>query len=268
MRFASTTLLVLPALGVAAQQVPLLDKIKSYLSQATAAVSSAIPSTPSSPVEAAENKVAASVASFVQHRLTLENWKEVLTVDPTASPPTTQDWLIFITGGNSTCFGLCGNVTQAWNASLPFLAAAPNAPSFAYLDCETEGVLCNSWSVGAPSLYHFTVPKPITDQSASIPTVRYQPLNRTTTTVETIKALIIDNEIGEVAPYEGIFHPFNGTLQQYGLAIPYGYTLWGFGKMPSWMPMILISFLSRTIMSKRMPGPVPRQAAAGRAGST
>jgi len=115
MRLAATTALVLPALTVAAQQVPLLDRIKGYLSQATAAVSSAIPSMPSSPVEAAKNNATASVASVVQHPLTLENWKEVLTVDLTASPPATQDWLIFSTGGNATCFGLCGNATKAWN---------------------------------------------------------------------------------------------------------------------------------------------------------
>lgn len=247
--------------------MPLLDRIKGYLSQATAAVSSAIPSMPSSPVEAAKNNATASVASVVQHPLTLENWKEVLTVDLTASPPATQDWLIFSTGGNATCFGLCGNATKAWNASLPFLAAAPNAPSFAYLDCETENILCNAWSVAAPSLYYFTVPKSMADQSAPAPTVRYQPLNRTTTTVDTIKALIIDNEIGKVAPYEGIFHPFNGALQQYGLAVPYGYAIWGFSKMPSWMPMIIISFISRTFMSKRMAGPTARQAAAARAQS-
>lgn len=115
MRFSSTIVLALPALTVAEQQVPLLDKIKGYFNQATAAVSSAIPSISSSPIEVVENIAAAKVVSVIQYPLTLDNWKEVLTVDPTASPPTTQDWLIFSTGGNSTCFGLCGNATKAWN---------------------------------------------------------------------------------------------------------------------------------------------------------
>ncbi|CBX93548.1 hypothetical protein IAQ61_009238 [Plenodomus lingam] len=266
MRFSSPLLLALPALAVAEQQqIPLLDKIKGFFSQATAAVSSAIPSVPSSPVEAAKEAAAAKVVEVIQHPLTLENWKEVLTVDPTASPPTTQDWLVFSTGGNSTCFGLCANVTKAWNASLPLIAAAPNPPKFAYLDCETENILCNSWSIGAPSLYYFQIPKPLADQSAPVPTVRYQPLNRTSTTVDTIKKLILDKEIEKVEPYEGIFHPFNGALQQYNLAVPYGYATWGFSKMPSWMPMIIISFLSRSFMSKRMAGPTPREAAAPRA---
>lgn len=259
MRFSSTLVLALPALALAEEQVPLLDKIKGFFNQATAAVSSAIPAAPSAPVDAAANKAAAKAAEAIQHPITLENWKEVLTVDPTASTPTTQEWLIFVTGGNSTCFGFCGNATKAWNASLPILAAKPNAPKFAYLDCETENILCNSWSVGAPSLYYFQIPKPLADQSAPVPTVRYRPLNRTSTTTETFKTLIVDNEIEKVEPYEGIFHPFNGQLQQFNLAIPYGYVTWAFSKMPSWMPMILISFLSRSFMSKRMSGPTAPQ---------
>ncbi|KAI8935025.1 hypothetical protein NX059_008689 [Plenodomus lindquistii] len=266
MRFSSPLLLALPALAAAEQaQVPLLDKIKGFFNQATAAVSSAIPSAASAPVEAATNSATAKVADAIQYPLTLENWKETLTVDPTASPPTTQDWLVFTTGGNTTCFGLCGNATKAWNASLPFLAAAPNAPKFAYLDCESEPLLCNAWSVGAPALYLFSIPKPLADQSAPVPLVRYKPLNRTSTTVETIKSLIIDREIEQVPPYEGIFHPFNGALQKYQLAVPYAYVTWGFSKMPSWMPMIIISFVSRSFMSKRMgPTPAPAPAAGAR----
>lgn len=115
MRVSSAILLALPALTVAEEQIPLLDKVKGFFNKATAVVSSAIPAAPSAPLEDATEKVAAKVASVVQYPITLENWKEVITVDPTASPPTTQDWLIFATGGNSTCFGLCGNVTKAWN---------------------------------------------------------------------------------------------------------------------------------------------------------
>jgi hypothetical protein len=81
-----------------------------------------------------------------------------------------------------------------------------------------------------------------------VPEVRYQPLNRTSTTIETFKALVVDKELEATAPYEGLFHPFNGALQQYNLAVPYGYATWGLAKMPSWLPMILISFFSRTFM--------------------
>ncbi|KAI2484623.1 hypothetical protein Ptr902_03563 [Pyrenophora tritici-repentis] len=263
MRFSSGLVLALPALAVAEEQIPILDKVKGFFNKATAAVSASISSMPSAPVDTATSKVAEKVAEVIQYPITLENWKEVMTVDATTSPPATQDWLVFTTGGNNTCFGLCGNVTKAWNASLPFIAAMPDAPKFAYLDCETEGVLCNSWSVGAPSLYYFQIPKPLADQSAPVPTARYLPLNRTATTAETIKKLIIDNEIEKVEPYTGHFHPFNGTLQQYNLAVPYGHATFWFAKMPSWMPMIVISFLSRSFMSKRMSGPTPAEVRAG-----
>jgi hypothetical protein len=257
MRFSSTLLLALPALAVAEEQVPLLDRVKGFFNKATAAVSSSIPAAPSAPVEAA----AAKAAEAVQYPLTLENWKDVLTVDPTVSAPATQEWLIFATGGNSTCYGFCGPVTKAWNASVPLIAAQPNAPKLGYIDCETENILCNSWSIGAPSLYHFRIPKPLADQSAPVPEVRYRPLNRTSTTTETFKTLILNKELESIPPYEGIFHPFNGALQQYNLAIPYGYATWGLAKMPSWLPMILISFFSRTFMGKRM-NPQPRAGAA------
>ncbi|KAF2130915.1 hypothetical protein P153DRAFT_313027 [Dothidotthia symphoricarpi CBS 119687] len=257
MRCSTTLLLALPALSAAQEQMPLLEKVKGFFNKATAAVSSAIPAAPSAPVEAA----AAKAAEAIQHPLTLETWKETLTVDPTVSTPTTQNWLIYITGGNSTCYGFCGDADKAWNASLPVLAAAPNAPKFALLDCETENILCNSWSVGAPSLYYFQIPKPLADQSAPVPTVRHMSLNRTSTTAETFKTLIVDNEIEKVEPYEGAFHPFNGLMQQYQLAIPFGYVSWALAKMPSWLPMIAVSFLSRSFMGKRMNPGAPQQGA-------
>lgn len=117
MRVSSGLLLALPALAAAEeQQIPILDKVKGFFNKASAAVSSTISaSMPSAPLDTATSEAAAKVAEVIQYPLTLENWKEVLTVDPTASPPTTQDWLVFSTGGNNTCFGLCGNVTKAWN---------------------------------------------------------------------------------------------------------------------------------------------------------
>lgn len=133
-------------------------------------------------------------------------------------------------------------------ASLPLLAARPNAPKFAVVDCEKEQLLCNSWSVGPPSLYYFQIPKPLADQSAPATTVRFLPLNRTSTTTETFKKLFVDGEYEKTAPYEGYFHPFDGEIQKYGLALPIAYVFWGFSKMPSWLPMILISFVSRSFM--------------------
>jgi hypothetical protein len=118
MRFSSGLLLALPALAVAEEQVPLLDKVKGFFNKATAAVSASIPSMPSASVDTATSKAASNAAAAIQYPLTLENWKETLTVDATASPPTTQDWLVFTTGGNTTCFGLCANATKAWNVRI------------------------------------------------------------------------------------------------------------------------------------------------------
>lgn len=112
---ASILVAALPALALAEEQVPLVDKIKGFWSKATAAVSSAVPAVPS-PLDAG----AAKAAEQIQHELTLDTWRDVLTVDPTASAPTTQDWLVYITGGNTTCYGLCGNTTKAWNVRTHF----------------------------------------------------------------------------------------------------------------------------------------------------
>jgi len=256
MRFSTTLALALPALSAAQDQVPLIDRIKGYFGQVADAVTShvPVPAAPSAAQHVAE-KVAAKVAEAKVHDLTLQNWKEVITTDPTASPPATVDWVVYINGGNTTCFGMCGNATKAWNETVALLAAKPNPPNFATVDCDEEPVLCNSWSIGPPSLYYFNIPKPLADQSAPAPTVRYIPLRRNATTTETLTKLLADKEYEQVEPYEGHFHPFTGTLQQYGLAVPLGYVLWGFSKMPSWLPMIAVSFLSRSFMGRRMNPP-------------
>ncbi|KAI7157285.1 hypothetical protein KC324_g13927, partial [Hortaea werneckii] len=44
---ASPLLLTLPAIAAAQQQIPFLDNVKSWFNQATASISSAVPSPPS-----------------------------------------------------------------------------------------------------------------------------------------------------------------------------------------------------------------------------
>lgn len=114
MRFSSTLLLALPAIAVAQDQVPLGEKLKGYWNKVASAVTSAVPAAPSSPLAAG----AAKVAEQVEYELTQENWKQVITTDPTASAPTTQDWIVYINGGNATCYGFCGNTTKAWNVRI------------------------------------------------------------------------------------------------------------------------------------------------------
>ncbi|KAF2005178.1 hypothetical protein P154DRAFT_518711 [Amniculicola lignicola CBS 123094] len=257
MRVSSSVVLALPALAAAQAQIPIVDKIMGFFNQAKDAVTSAIPAAPSSAAEAAASKAAAAVV----YELTPENWKQVLTADATAGAPTTQDWVVYINGGESTCYGMCGNATKAWNASVALISAKPSAPKLATLDCEAHQILCNEWSVGPPSIYYMQLPQPLADQSAPGPTVRFISLSRNATTVDTITKIVLDKEYEDTPPYEGMFHPFTGLLQQYGVATPFAYVMWGFAKMPSWLPMILISFFSRSFMGRRQPGGPPAAAA-------
>jgi hypothetical protein len=113
MRFSRSLVLALPALALAEEQVPLMDKVKGFFNKATSIVSSAVPSAPS-PVDAG----AAKVAEIVVSPLNQENWRSVLTPSPaSAVTDGPEHWMVYITGGNKTCFGLCGNATRAWNVS-------------------------------------------------------------------------------------------------------------------------------------------------------
>lgn len=169
---------------------------------------------------------------------------------------------MFVTGGNKTCYGMCNTAETAFNKSVPLLAAAQNPPSLAMINCETEQVLCHAWAVSPPQLLHMQLPQPLADQSTPASTVRSIPLNRTTISAPSIAAYHLQDKYLEVAPYEGIFHPFDGPLAKYGLNIPAGYAIWGFSLIPSWAFMIGISFLSRTFMGRRMAGQADRAAAA------
>ena len=92
------------------------------------------------------------------------------------------------------------------------------------------------------------LPAPLADQSKPATTVRYIPLNRTSTTAKDIAEIHNLKKYEEVTPYEGVFHPFDGALVQYGVSVPAAYFFYYFSKMPSWLPMVAISLLSRTFM--------------------
>ena len=123
----STLLMLLPAVAVAQEQIPLkdqvqeqvqnwLEKAKSFLPSQVAApvaeqavgVDEAEPAAPSTP----ESKVVMDKAVVP---LTLVNWESNLVASEEEGP---QDWLVFITGGNKTCFGRCGPAEKAFNVSI------------------------------------------------------------------------------------------------------------------------------------------------------
>jgi hypothetical protein len=249
---ASSVLLALPALG-AAQQIPLLEnvvgQVKGFFAQASETASSAIPAAPSlesipNPIDAATAKV----ADVQVQQLTLANHKELIKPGAATASPGIEEWMVFVTGGNGTCFGTCTKPEQAFNGSVALLSATPNPPNLAYLNCDMDGVLCNAWSVSPPRVLHMQLPQPLLDQSTPASTVRSIYVNRTTITAPEVAAIHLQETYKQTEPYEGIFHPFNGPLAEYGLNIPVGYAIWGFSKIPSWAFMIGVSFVSRNIM--------------------
>jgi hypothetical protein len=244
MRVTSAILFALPALALAEEQAPLFDRLKGFFNKATSSIIESVPSVVPDPIDAGASKVAEAVV----HTLNQTNWQDVLTPSATSQSEGPEEWMIYVNGGNKTCWGLCGNATKAWNASTALLAASKDAPNLATVDCEAESILCNLWLVSPPSIYHILLPKPLADQSTPATTVRYIPLNATSVTAQQIAAIHTEEKYKETAPYEGYWHPFDGVLAKTGLNLPVAYVMWGFARMPSWLPMILISFLSRTFM--------------------
>jgi len=230
-------------------------------------ISSAVPAASNiHPVDAAHSaaaKAAGKVADIKVANLTLENWESVLQASPEAKVKGPEEWMVFVTGGNATCYGMCENATRAWNESLPILAASPTAPKLAFVDCDAQQILCNHWAIGPPTIYHMLLPAPMPDQSKPATTVRSIGLNRTSVTASDIYTLHTKNRYLEYPPYEGAFHPFNGWLKTTGAIVPLAYVMWALAKMPSWLPMIGVSFLSRSFMGRRaQPGVAARPAAA------
>lgn len=257
---SSTLLLALPAAVTAQQQFPFLDQVNPYLDQvkgwfnkATESISSAIPSAPSAP--SIPNPVAsgaAKIADIKIDRLTVENHDKLLKPGSATASPGIEQWMIFVTGGNKTCYGVCGPAETAWNESVALLAASPTQPNLALLDCESQAPLCNAWAASPPQVIHIELPQPLPDQSTPPTTVRYIPVNRTSVTATEIAALHVQEKYKETEPYEGIFHPFDGQLAKYGLSIPVGQAIFYISKVPSWAFMVGISFLSRSFMGRRM----------------
>lgn len=96
-------LAVLPALAAAQEQTPLVERVQGWFNKAK----SYLPSpTPVAPVE----KVTGQIAQKAVTPFNLSNWHSLL--EPSSEP---QEWLVFVTGGNKTCFGRCGRAEKAFN---------------------------------------------------------------------------------------------------------------------------------------------------------
>ncbi|TKX25150.1 hypothetical protein C1H76_2642 [Elsinoe australis] len=252
----SSALLALCSVAAAQQQIPIFDQAKAWFSKATAAASSAVSSASAPSVPNPVSAGAAAIASSQVEPLTLGNYKSVLTHRAATASPGIEEWLVYVTGGNKTCFGRCTHAEEQWNRSVPLLAASKSAPNLAKLDCESENILCHAWSVGPPSLIHILLPQPAADQSQPSTTMRFIPLNRTTITSDQIVTVITQEKYKQTEPYEGFWHPFDSPFAQSGANVYLGYFVYYFSLIPSWAFMIGVSMISRTIMSRRM-GPDP-----------
>jgi hypothetical protein len=115
----SSILLALPALALAQDQKPLggfFDKLKGAVKAASTYIPTSIPSVIPDPVDAGASKVAARVV----HKLNLTNWKDIVSPSAASSKSTgPESWMIYITGGNKTCYSLCDDADAAWNVRIP-----------------------------------------------------------------------------------------------------------------------------------------------------
>ncbi|KAL9029305.1 MAG: hypothetical protein Q9196_002445 [Gyalolechia fulgens] len=242
MRLTPVLIAVLPLTVTAEQQKPLggslqtwfewFDKAKSY-----------IPNAASAPLSTAAKAASSNVVS-----LTKDNWKSVLKPSTSDQFEGPESWMIFISGGNKTCYGKCGGVEQAWNKASALLAVDPSSPRLAYINCDKQPVLCSIWATGPPKIWHVQLPVAQADQSTPATTVRIIGLNTTTTTAVDITQIHTKRTYENKPVYEGALHPFNGWVAQYGLLTPLGYTLYLFAIVPSWAFMIGISMFSRYFM--------------------
>lgn len=215
------------------------------------------------PVEAASTKTGPMRMDI----LTLENWKETMLapVKPTLTKP--AEWWVLVTGGNKTCFGRCspclslsivtspltslsghcGKVEAAYNETAAIFASTTKPkhpiPNMAYINCEQQPILCNSWSAGTGRLWVFDIPP-----SGGPVEVYIKRMNLTTTTSKDFLDVWAGDHKTDLWKYDGAFHPFHGWMAVNGLAIPYAYLVWVFTLLPNWAFMLIISFISRTMM--------------------
>jgi len=243
MRFATSALLALPLLA-AALEVP--EPINQYVAQFSGLVDNLGSYLPNpnrhDAADAAESKTGEKKMSV----LTMDNWRETLyaPVIPASTEPV--EWWLFITGGNRSCFGHCHKIEAAWNQSAVAVAKLEKPPRVAYVNCDHQAILCSSWSAAVGSLWLIKMlPEP-----ADID-IYVKRLNLTSTTSQDFVEMLTSGTREDFKLNQGMFHPFNGPIAKSGLAVPVGYVMWAFSLIPSWSYMLLISFLSRSMMGRR-----------------
>lgn len=260
MRFSASALVAaLPLLASAAQEDPFAE-YKAQFQQILNTAMSYVPNPGKhDPVAALEAKM----GSMRMSTLTLENWKDTLSEHVTPKTTVPDEWWVLISGRNKTCFGHCGKIEQAFNETAAKFAITPGSPRMAYLNCDDQPILCNSWGVGTGYVWSFNMLPP----PAEIDIYKKR-LNFTTAASSDLVAASKGKDGHGWVKLDSWFHPYNGKAAELGLAVPWGYLVWGFNLVPNWLFMILVSFASRSMMSNRMAnaGNDRRPAAAGSGG--
>lgn len=117
----SSTLVLLPALVAAQGQVPLkeqvqgwFDKAKSFL-PTNVNVPAAVKPVVDAPAQQAVPPPALTEKPVTQ--VTVDNWQSVLDPVQAGVSQNERELMVFITGGNKSCFGHCQRADQAWKVS-------------------------------------------------------------------------------------------------------------------------------------------------------
>ena len=90
-------------MAAAQAQIPFKDKATELINKAK----DLLPN--SGPIEAGS----AYIAGTIVERINIRNWERKL------SPKldTEEEWMVYVTGGNKSCFGRCGPIDAVWNVS-------------------------------------------------------------------------------------------------------------------------------------------------------
>lgn len=102
-------LALLTVLATAQEQVPLADRVQGWFNKAKEYIPTATPVVP--PVQKVAEKQKLPEKAVTP--FSLNNWHSAL--EPSSEA---QDWLLFTTGGNKTCFGRCDRAEKAFNVRL------------------------------------------------------------------------------------------------------------------------------------------------------
>lgn len=262
MRLSTSLALALPVLGVSAEGAfeQYKAKFQNFLGQFGASIPGSAPAAETVPPKGTEAAPKAAVPAKPIEVFTMENWKDTLygPVKPEALEP--EEWWVMVTGRNKTCWGRCEQAEAAWNETAPKLAALANSLHLGFLNCEDNALLCTVWSCSAPSIWTFKMlpaPAPVE--------IVIKRLSHNTTTPQTIMDLYEEGYVkGNKEGWkvnESVFHPFNGKFAELGLSVPFAYVIWFFTVVPNWAVMLVVSFISRSMMNRRMQPPPAAQAA-------